>query len=189
MRKNDMRYYKLRHANFSTLSVGDLLISIAGFETTVVYKSPKLAVVVFPDGSEKSVTPTELQQSYRLRPLCWVETEPVYSGDTLYSKDTKVKLQVTSYIEGEVSFIGTLDTFKPESLTWLGPGMFPKPLKDPPPANIKCYVTCPAAPELHYVIRWNGTSNDVMLLNRGLLHLHPESAITHAKVQLELGKS
>lgn len=77
----------LRPVVFTELKAGDKLLSITNYEVITMYKAPKFAVLKHNDGNESCHSTSILERTFKLQPLCWVESKPVYPGDTLYYKN------------------------------------------------------------------------------------------------------
>lgn len=63
----------------------------------------------------------------------------------------------------------------------IGAMQVPEAVKDIPAKGVQCFSPSLLTAELSKAFKWRNSDSDLVLLERGLVHLYEENAITHAK--------
>lgn len=63
----------------------------------------------------------------------------------------------------------------------IGAMQVPEAVKDTPAKGVQCFSPSLLTAELSKAFKWRNSDSDLILLQRGLVHLYEENAITHAK--------
>lgn len=63
----------------------------------------------------------------------------------------------------------------------IGAMQVPEAVKDIPAKGVQCFSPSLLTAELSKAFKWRNSDSDLILLQRGLVHLYEENAITHAK--------
>ena len=63
----------------------------------------------------------------------------------------------------------------------IGAMQVPEAVKDTPAKGVQCFSPSLLTAELSKAFKWRNSDSDLVLLERGLVHLYEENAITHAK--------
>ena len=63
----------------------------------------------------------------------------------------------------------------------IGAMQVPEAVKDTPAKGVQCFCPSLLTTELSKAFKWRNSDSDLTLLERGLVHLYEENAITHAK--------
>ena len=63
----------------------------------------------------------------------------------------------------------------------IGAMQVPEAVKDTPAKGVQCFSPSLLTAELSKAFKWRNSDSDLILLERGLVHLYEENAVTHAK--------